>query len=597
LFFTLQGNTASEKVIQELKEAFAEIGAERDVECAVFGNGEEVRARFESGISPLSAVVLYDTGVRRFFSQTVSTRHAEAGRIPPWSHGAQWVVKVSPRQIAHETKKASNNGGVSSTMRFRFAKTCALQLRADYWKRFHEQLGARRFPWGNPKRGEVAPQNVVLTPEVHAIRRKLNEGPNLAAVIAAHEYAVELPKDSRISWLRIPPEPLQCDETALRRVLDALTRFEEASASLLREKPEIRETLLAGVEIPMPSEFREYYLAGHVERFSVRRPDLHWTGKGVFASENDEMPGGFAESAHVDASYGVNQDRWQRCFTWLASEGPILFLVSHEWSKVYVPELSWLAARMKKLGFPAFFATTAELEELRVDGEGVRWKGEKIGTIWRQFPIFETAGKTAELVRAAAHGIVRMVPEFAHFGNKAWFSVFRREQEFFRGKVGVEAFDVLDQMLPDSHLVMGNTFSPCTVAGHRILSLEALKELPEEVRNSLVLKICGANVLASRSYGVLMGTGITRGTWVKWIEERFRLQQPFIVQRRLETGVAQLPVLNTKFERPELFGCRILFRPWMVGGMIVTGAGCAVPSNTLRVHGRVDMAVYPIVFV
>ena len=222
--------------------------------------------------------------------------------------------------------------------------------------------------------------------------------------------------------------------------------------------------------------------------------------------------------------------------------------------------------------------------------------GERVGTIWRQFPIFETTDKLAELVVAAKEGLVRMLPEFAHFGNKAWFSIFRREEKFFREVLDAAAFKLLDEILPDSHLVTSEYSLPCQVAGERIENLQELLELPEEIRDKLVLKISGANPLSSRSYGVLMGVGLSKATWRRWIGERVETGQPFIIQRRLESSVTRVPVQNVKTGCPEFFGCRILLRPWSVNGKLVSAAAFAVPSDTTRVHGRVDMAVLPVQF-
>ncbi|MDE2079589.1 MAG: hypothetical protein KGI73_04365 [Patescibacteria group bacterium] len=610
LFFTLRGQRASEQVIKELEASFGDgeflkglgdLGIDGNgAVFRVFDSSAEIRRQFESGISPHSSVGIFDYNRGSgYFSPKTRTRHEDAAIIPEWAKTAQWAVQVNVAPMDWEDRRREQPAQDSSR-RYNFARTCAMQLRADFRKHFAERLQAGDFPWGKRRKKEAPPQQVSLDERaVGDVVRLLNEGPNLAAVVADAEHAAELPLGSRISWVRVPPEPIACDPGILGKVLRAFERFEEICAVLLREKPEVQEILLLGVDLPLGAEFQKLYLAPQVPKFSVRRPDLHWTGTGVFASENDEMPGGFAEIAHVDQSYGANQDRWRKCFDWLTAKGPLLFLVSHEWSKCYVQELAWLAEHMRGKGYPVFLTTTDRMSDLEI-GDEVRWQGARLGTVWRQFPIFETEGKTAELVKGAASGAVRMVPEFAHFGNKTWFSLFRRYAGFFRDKLSDEGdrgtFDLLEQIIPDSHLVNGGGSFPCVAAERRIETLCDLRGLPADVRDRLVLKVTGANTLAARSYGVLMGRGLTQATWRGWIDERMRLAQPFIVQRRLETGLAQIPVFNTKLGQAELFGCRILIRPWVVGGELVTAHGCAVPSNTLRVHGRVDMAVLPFRF-
>ncbi|MDP3771499.1 MAG: hypothetical protein Q8R16_04315, partial [bacterium] len=60
-------------------------------------------------------------------------------------------------------------------------------------------------------------------------------------------------------------------------------------------------------------------------------------------------------------------------------------------------------------------------------------------------------------------------------------------------------------------------------------------------------------------------------------------------------GIKELPVLHAK-TGPEIFRCRVLMRPWWVGGEVVSAHCCAVPQGCYKVHGMVDMAVLPVRF-
>ena len=93
-----------------------------------------------------------------------------------------------------------------------------------------------------------------------------------------------------------------------------------------------------------------------------------------------------------------------------------------------------------------------------------------------------------------------MVPEFGHFGNKVWFSLFWTRPEFFIRELGEETYLILREVLPDSHLVISHDSFPCQVAFHQIASLQELRLLSQSVRDDLVLKICGANTMSARSY-------------------------------------------------------------------------------------------------
>ncbi|MBI3442607.1 MAG: hypothetical protein HY007_02480 [Candidatus Sungbacteria bacterium] len=552
----------------------------------VFEDPGDVERYFQSGVSPNAAVALFDERGARYFNMMARSRPEDARRMPAWTYGSQWAVCVHER--CHNDHREF---------------VCARQLYADFFRRFEGQLHKGSFPWGSPRKKEFGPTHVVLPQGIHTIIRDLNSGPDLMAALADAEFAAELPSGSRISWYRVVPEPVICDRGELELVTTAMRRFEQVCDKFVRATDTkgatnvIHPVILKGVHIE-DEALKQLYLFPPTDCFSIARPDLHYKGadarQKLFASENDEMPGGFPEVVHMDAVYGINQAQWQSCFDWLTSKGLLLFVVSHDWSKCYIPEMRWLVEHLRSRGYNAQMITTDSLDEVSVTSSGVSFRHESVGTIWRQFPIFETRGMLAELVKSAASGAVRMVPEFAHFGNKVWFSIFRSHAGFFRRELSPMDYAILDDVLPDSSVIDSSHSFPCTVDGIAFDRLNDLLNAPEKVRDSLVLKICGANALSARSYGVLMGHGLDLADWQEWIRAHLHDKQPIIIQRRLETGVARIPVQNLNRNAAELFSCRILFRPWVVNGKVISVSGCAVPSNTLRVHGRVDMAMLPV---
>lgn len=570
VIFTLSGNPKSEAVIEELRTLPSE-GQER----LVFESRSVIKEYFGSDVSRV-AVALFDSSGRGHFTMHTQIREKDNLVFPEWARGVQWAVGVHSKCTS--------------------SRRCACQVNADFGREFSDRLGKGHFPWGRPRKNEPSPVSVELPSGTDEIVDGLNNGPDLASAIADKEYALELPTGSKISWIRVSPKPIFCDGEVLSKILAAFRGFENACRKISDVYPNVPELLFAGVTLPDKSVAHNY-LFPRASNFSVARPDLHYTGAGFFASEYDEMPGGFAELVHLDNVYGINQDKWRKCFEWFTERGALLFVVSHKWSKCYIPEFQWLTEYLAGKGYPVAMITTDRMDEISFSESGeVFYSGEKIGTIWRQFPIFETEGKLADLVKAADNGLTRMIPEFAHYGNKAWFSIFRSHNSFFRREIPGEQYEILDELLPNSHLVLSPKCFPCEIKDIVIKSAQDLLGLAESERNELVLKVCGANTLSARSYGVFMGHGLKEDDWRKWINERFALRQPFIIQERLKTAVAHVPVKNLKRNSAELFGCRILIRPWAVGGELVSASACAVPSSTLRVHGRVDMAVLPIAF-
>lgn len=582
LFFTVRGNLKSEEVIEELKTR-KEITSNSG--CIIFDTDAEVIAALGETINPVASLAIYDNpSGKGHFHHTCGVRTGETKNLPPFVRGIQWIIGV--------TKKCNVNG-------------CANQIAALYQRKFDSLLNEGKFPWGDPKKGESPPQDIILPENMDRIVELLNGGPNLVDAIANETLALELPPNSKISWSRIAVEPLKYGKAYLQQVLDALREFSVVSSNLARENAEIQKLLLLGVDLSEDSKLAHCYLNPPTNSFSVNRPDLHYISpdKGLFASEVDEMPGGFPEAYFIDKVYGVNQQEWKTALDWLFSKGPLLFLVSSEWSKCYITVTRWFVEELERLGYKdqVFMVTTDDLSALKVTDQSVSFNGRTIGTIWRQFPIFETAGKLVEVVDAASNGIVQLVPEFAHFGNKTWFSLFTSHADSFRKHLSEQTMGLLSDVLPNSHLVIDKTSFPFVLNLENeqvvVQTMEELYTLPEIVRDQMVMKIVGANSLTARSYGVLMGTGISNDVWSAWLHERQQDKQPFIVQRCLMTGVVNMPVFNTQRNCAEVFRSRHLLRPWEINGRIVSTSATAVPAYTRRVHGMIDMCLSPTVLV
>ncbi len=189
-----------------------------------------------------------------------------------------------------------------------------------------------------------------------------------------------------------------------------------------------------------------------------------------------------------------------------------------------------------------------------------------------------------------------MVPEFAHFGNKSWFALYREYRSFFLKQLGRETIELLDMLIPNTRLVVPGTTINATLAGKRIATWSDLVNLGEEHRHQLVLKITGANDKAARSYGVFMGQAQNQAAWKEWLEARRAAGEAFIVQERFETSLERIAVYNTAKRQAEPFACRVLLRPWVVGGRLVTSHSACTPHYTTIVHGMLPMAVQPMVW-
>ena len=569
-------NPRSAQVIKKMEMVLSMSGS--FALAQVFATREEAEA---AGVCGDTSVALYDAVYKGGEYSPVLTRLMPDA--PDWSRSTRWAVIVKPKCAERDSR----------------LERCANQVAVMFSDRIFRQRvdneQVPQFPWGSPPNGMSGLKEIVNIDSnvARAVFDRLNSGPDLAKAIADRKFAAELPEGSKISWVRLLPSPLGYSRTVMHAVTIAFRRFEQACQTVLTQDPEIRATILSGLVLKDP-RLANVYLNPGVPCFSVARPDLHWTKDGVCASENDEMPGGMPELALLDLAYGINADAWKAFYDWLTSSGPLVFLVSHEWSKCYIPEVTWLVEHIQKLGYDARLLTTDRLDELQLTADGVYHNGDRVGTIWRQFPIFETVGKLADLVLLARDGIVRMYPEWAHFGNKAWFHLFWKHQDRYAKLLSESDLSLLRGTIPESHFVNGAQSFPFTVNGILIESPHKLASLPETERDQLVLKVCGANDQAARSYGVLMGKGIKSSDWSEWVLSRVRDGEPFLVQKMFNTGVVQVPVWHTKQSIGQLFRCKILMRPWVVNGNVLSIHACMVPHTVHKVHGMVSMAVGPV---
>lgn len=448
---------------------------------------------------------------------------------------------------------------------------------------------------------------------------KLNGGPDFRA-IANDKYRVVLPEGWRLSYGYVSPTALVADTAKLRALtVDAFDEFERVcSTTLLADLPawhDVKHVISRGVEAT-DGTLRDYLSAG--TPFSVRRLDIVVSDEGPTVSENDEMPGGLVDAYWLDRSYGVNQERWKRALEYLTANGPLVFVVSDDWGRPYIPEVRWFVAHLREQGYAAHVLTTSEAEQLDVGARGVYMETGRVGTIYRLFPIFEAKGVLADIVRAASDGLVRLVPELASWGNKSWFAVFWQELDYFRSNLSSEVFELLCQTIPSSTVASARSWFPdytfleddfpqaVVVDGEKleVESYDHLLALPKRRRGKLVLKAAGAHRKAARSYGVVIGRShknSSRMQWEKAIDGLFALGAPVVMQAYSQPTTHQLPLWSVLgsggMSSPEFdpeFDSRVLLRPWSIGGELVTCTAFVSHSSVHKLHGTTRGAQVPL---
>ena len=603
LFFTTSSNTRAERVLDELRRVIADHPAIiKDVmraDMIIFPSVEAVREAFESDrYQPGRAVVLFDGHVANKHFRPLS-RSRSGAPFPAWSSGAMWGVEFGTKLT-----DGTHKGGDRSIGRVRHA---AEQLRAWFGVHFGwidrplDEKGCHSFPWGPTARGEASPVRIHLPAAISETLARLNSGPDMIGEVNANVRA-QLPVGSRISWRRVPGEVATYPRKQMEAAVSAIAAFERACAVVVND-PLVARELMTGVNLRGPyGRLEQCYLRPHfgdipIVEWSIRRPDFHVNGPDLVSSENDEMPGGFFDLWHIDRSYGINTEAWEAVFDGLFAHGPLAFVVSDQWSQVYLTSARWMAEELRALGREVYVITTTDARELVFQDDGVYYQGARLGTVWRQFPIFETEGPFAELVFASQEGRVRMVPEFAHFGNKSWYAIFWTRHEQFRALIDPDAFVLLEKLIPHTRLILPSPTEDERTPQAFASPTNIIHGILREDRAHLVLKLTGASDKTARSLGVLVGAAQTKEAWEAWIWERFQHADPFIIQRRFETTVEHVAVLDTKTGGAERFPCKVLMRPWCYKGQLISTSCAVTPHWTTKVHGMYDMAVVPVNYI
>lgn len=428
----------------------------------------------------------------------------------------------------------------------------------------------------------------------------LNNGPNFRGITSTRHDG-NLPNDWKLSFGRVAPQALRGDATWFSNLtVAAFSDFEHACARLLGASEQVREQILAGVTTTEP--MRRLYVAQN-SPFGVRRLDVVVNQDRAGVCENDEMPGGLVHAYWLDRAYGINQRRWDRVLRWLTADGPLVFAVSTEWSAPYLHEITWFVQHLVQRGFDVHLVTSKDANRLKVGWRGAFMDGRKIATVWRLFPIFEAHGPFSQIVKAANQGKIRLVPELASWGNKAWMGVFWERRDYFRQAMNPRAFSQLSQLIPYTRLVAEDSGFPSAIRDQdelvRIDSYDALKGLPTRRRKQLVAKTTGAHNRAARSYGVVMGTSVTGTRWAEALDHMLKLDAPLAIQeyrapRRVDIPVWSVLSGRTEFEDP--FSGKLLIRPWAIGGQLVSATAFLTTPDTSKLHGTTTGAEIPLDF-
>ncbi|MCC7518826.1 MAG: hypothetical protein IT578_06540 [Verrucomicrobiae bacterium] len=290
---------------------------------------------------------------------------------------------------------------------------------------------------------------------------------------------------------------------------------------------------------------------------AVFRPDLLLTEHGFVATEFDSVPGGIGATAWMQTAYGkldarenASRGMLEGFRAILENESGLAAIVVSDEARDYRPEMEWLAEAMSAVSAPSTHTTAASSapglrvrvcrpEHLDYRNAGVFLDGERVGTVYRFFELFDLPNvanwrRLADAVRA---GRVRVTPPFKpQLEEKLWMALFWFPQlaDFWRRELGDRYFRDLREVIPFTWLLDPTPLPPHAVIPR--LEIHDWRRLGEfsQKRRDLVLKVSGFSPRAWGGRGVWIGSDLSADAWQRAVEEALeehdrspRILQPF----------------------------------------------------------------------
>jgi hypothetical protein len=354
----------------------------------------------------------------------------------------------------------------------------------------------------------------------------------------------------------------------------------------------------------------------------VLRPDLLLTEDGFALTEIDAVPGGLGLTAFLNRLYdrpdarvlGADDRLIDEFFAALAALAPhksapcIAIVVSDE-ASTYLPEFTWLAARLRERGHHVHVLHPTEIMPLGhtlcapVDGNP-----EQIDVLYRFFELFDLENvRTAEFILAAAEaGEVAVTPPMRVFQEeKLALALLHHPQleDFWRENLPRGAWPVLKKLVPHSWVVDPVELPPNAVldapwvAGKPIHRWEQLAEASQKERN-LILKASGFHETAWGARSVVLGSDVSRDEWLAALRhaEEMAPRVLHVLQEYRKPMRLKHPVYNPEGQLYEMEG-RVRLCPFYfvredharLGGALATFC----PADKKIIHGMKDAAMLP----
>jgi len=290
---------------------------------------------------------------------------------------------------------------------------------------------------------------------------------------------------------------------------------------------------------------------------------------------------------------------------------PAVAIVVSEESKMYFPEMSWLAGALREAGF---HFQAAGPEDLSIREEGVFLDDgagpRRLDAVYRFFELFDLPNvpQAGELLNAAKLRKVAMTPPpKAHFEEKILFALLHHPAlaALWEKELGERDFGELKSLVIPTWVLDARPVPPHAViagpgpGGRGMRSWEELAGLSQKERE-FVIKPSGFSESAWGSHGVMFGHDLSRKDWTEAIVgalERFPTS-PSVLQVWRRPSLVPSSYLDRAAGEIRDFTGRVRLCPYY----FVTGpdeAGLAgvlatvCPADKKAIHGMSEAVMVP----
>lgn len=440
------------------------------------------------------------------------------------------------------------------------------------------------------------------------------------------------------SW-RISPDPLLLS----RDQLAFFTALGPRLLSFYRALNRLYYESVKGVQPPWVAQYLDrgkpdaLVTYSRMKRFrdslpAVIRPDVIPTQDGMVITELDSVPGGIGLTACMSEIYAGTpvdsaplplqrhelvggRDGMVRGFASMLQSaqaqhaGCVAILVSEE-AKDYRPEMTWLAARLRDQGIPAW---CVEPRDIRFTEEGLSLKtdsGEQaVALIYRFFELFDLPNiPKSELVQyAAKKTLVAVTPPYKPaLEEKSAFALLHHPilRPYWKKELGEDCFLHLTTIMPRTWILDPATLPPAATIpglslGERAVANWADLETATQKERHFVIKPSGFSELAWGSRGVSIGHDLPQSEWTGALHKAlasFRTT-PYILQEFHKGRLFDMEYMDEHQQSMVHMAGRARLSPYyFVTGEKVELAGILAtvcPADKKVIHGMQDAIMAP----